>query len=442
MAPVDAEAYWLAPKTRSDQFLLFAFEPIESPDADVVCADPVDRARRIPDLNLVARDTFANLDYPYWAPAPARPDQVAMRTTADTGWQACLDDVASLIVEQQLDPRSEAWRVHLYPSVMGLPDGSARGSVAVLQISHALGDGRGSAALARQLFGAPVDSVVKSLGGAHGPARAAIRGAARLPIQWGVTAVRGWRAFRLSRNDPAGPPAVSPGPLNATPGDDRQLRAVVVDAERLRIGPHGVTVGAIIAISDALAAAGLIPDGERLVVELTIGRGGTGNAHNNFHTAAVDTHREITDRGRRADAVAASIEDARRRDAAPGRTASRLATEATPAFLMRWGTQAFDPAARSPVVTGHTVVSSVNRGAADLTLAGGRVLFTTGFPALSPMQGVTHGVHGIGSKVALSVTTSRQVLPDIDGYVSALLRVAGGDAGGLAPQPAWNDRLR
>ncbi|NED70514.1 WSD1 family O-acyltransferase, partial [Streptomyces sp. SID10244] len=71
-------------------------------------------------------------------------------------------------------------------------------------------------------------------------------------------------------------------------------------------------------------------------------------------------------------------------------------------------------------VTGVTVVSSVYRGAADLTLGGGPVRFTTGFPALSPAQGLTHGVHGIGNAIAISVTTSPEVMPDVERYVELL----------------------
>lgn len=36
--------------------------------------------------------------------------------------------------------------------------------------------------------------------------------------------------------------------------------------------------------------------------------------------------------------------------------------------------------------------------------------FTSGFPGLSPVQALTHGVHGIGDTVTLSVTTSPDVL--------------------------------
>ena len=65
-------------------------------------------------------------------------------------------------------------------------------------------------------------------------------------------------------------------------------------------------------------------------------------------------------------------------------------------------------------------MSSVNRGAGDLALDGRPVLATTGFPALSPVQGLTHGVHGIADRVTISVTTSPEIAPDVDDYVTLL----------------------
>ncbi|MBN9636878.1 MAG: DUF1298 domain-containing protein, partial [Actinobacteria bacterium] len=103
-------------------------------------------------------------------------------------------------------------------------------------------------------------------------------------------------------------------------------------------------------------------------------------------------------------------------------------TAAVPARLLRWGTAQFDVHARSATVAGHTVVSSVNRGSADLTFGGCPVLMTAGFPALSPMMGLTHGVHGIGESVTISVHASPSALPDVDSYVerlSAVLDAAG-----------------
>ena len=71
-------------------------------------------------------------------------------------------------------------------------------------------------------------------------------------------------------------------------------------------------------------------------------------------------------------------------------------------------------------MSGNTVVSSVNRGPADLNFGGARVVLTSGYPALSPMMGLTHGVHGIGDAIAISVHASASALPDIDAYLALL----------------------
>ena len=66
------------------------------------------------------------------------------------------------------------------------------------------------------------------------------------------------------------------------------------------------------------------------------------------------------------------------------------------------------------------MVSSVNRGAADLRFGDAPVMLTAGYPALSPMMGVTHGVHGIGDTIAISVHAAESAIGDIDAYVDRL----------------------
>ena len=65
-------------------------------------------------------------------------------------------------------------------------------------------------------------------------------------------------------------------------------------------------------------------------------------------------------------------------------------------------------------------MSSVHRGAADLYFGGAPVVLTTGCPSLSPMQGLTHGVHGVGDAVAVSVHAAESAVGDIDAYVDRL----------------------
>ncbi len=68
------------------------------------------------------------------------------------------------------------------------------------------------------------------------------------------------------------------------------------------------------------------------------------------------------------------------------------------------------------------MVSSVNRGPADLSFGGCAVLLTAGFSALSPMMSLTHGVHGIGDTITISVHAD-PVNVDVDDYLDRL-RVA------------------
>jgi hypothetical protein len=100
--------------------------------------------------------------------------------------------------------------------------------------------------------------------------------------------------------------------------------------------------------------------------------------------------------------------------------AASRASAAVPALLLRWGVEQFDPSLRSPTATGNTVVSSVNRGAADLRFGERPVVLTAGYPGLSPMMGLTHGVHGIGDTIAISVHAAESAIGDVDAYVERL----------------------
>jgi hypothetical protein len=93
-------------------------------------------------------------------------------------------------------------------------------------------------------------------------------------------------------------------------------------------------------------------------------------------------------------------------------------TAALPAALLALEVAGY-PLDTVPIaVSGNTVVSSVFRGPSDLCLGGAPVRFTAGFPALSPVMGLTHGVHGLGDTVTLSILASPELMPDLDHYVS------------------------
>lgn len=408
LTAVDAQMHWMSASVPSDHFLVYAFD---GPVADLDRALNVvrDRARQCADLGVCIADTEF-WRYPVWAPREAGTDQIVVHELADATWQGCLSAVAGLVGEQ-VDPRVQTWRLHVFPAVEGLPEAGA-GSVAVLQICHALGDGIRASALAAHLFGRAGDV----------PALTADRGrVAALPLR-AFSAGRAYR--RLVRDTDAGmvPPQAVPRPAlrsNARPAGVRHLHSLVCTRERF--AGTTVTVGALAAISAALAGhlRELGEDSSQLGAEVPMAKAEPRLSYNHFGNVNVGLYpdRELSDRIR---SIAADLGQRRRRTTHPAMAAEAAALAALPAPLLRWGVGKFNPEVRSPTVTGNTVVSSVNRGAKDLSFGDARVVLTTGLAGLSPMMGVTHGVHGIGNTVAVSVHAADSAIGDIDAYVERL----------------------
>lgn len=193
----------------------------------------------------------------------------------------------------------------------------------------------------------------------------------------------------------------------------------------LQFADTSITVTALTAISVALQH--FLENPADLAAEVTVARSAAVGARNNFGNVGVGLFPAEPDLRTRSRLVAADLTERRVRADHPMSLAARASQDRTehhvPAFLAAWGVAQFDPTAVPPTVTGNTVVSSVSRGTADLTLGGGPVRFTAGFPALSPAMSLTHGVHGIGDTVTISVTSNRAAVPDPDRY-ERLLRDA------------------
>jgi hypothetical protein len=327
-------------------------------------------------------------------------EQFAVHQAVESGdWSACLESVARL---DQLDAARMVWRVHVFPP-----------AVVVVQVSHAAGDGTRSAALAAALLGRRVPIPAVSPDGGN--------------LLWrGISAARAHRA--MVRDTEAGALEPPPGPrpplsVNAHPTGMTVLRTLVLD--RARLQRPTVTVAALSAVAEALGGylAERGEDVSLLGAEVPMAGSPTAKARNNFRNVSIGLHPSL-DRGRRAARIAWELGVARRRGEHPATRASVAAFASVPAPLLRWGMRRFDPAARSATVSAHTVVSSVNRGPADLTFGGRRVMLTAGYPALSPMMGLTHGVHGIGDVVAVSVHADPAVV-DVDEYVGRLADALG-----------------
>ena len=411
LSAVDAQMHWMSAKIPNDQFLLYGFAGVPS-DLEHALATVRARAASCPELRLRVRDRGL-LTYPSWIAGEVGPDQVVPHEPTDRSWAGCLKAVAGL-AGHQLDAGRMTWRLHVFTPVDGMP-GAGAGTVAVLQATHALGDGIRSSALAAWLFGR-VGEVPPV------PAPPPFRGVA---LPWrGFLASRAHR--QLVRDTDAGlvpPQADSRSVLhsNLRPDGVRSIRTLIRNRAQLR-GPT-VTVGVLAAVSTALAGhlRELGDDPSTLGAEVPMAKAGVRQAHNHFSNVGVGLYPEL-DFGERADRIAADLARRRRRAGHPAMLAASRAFAAVPAQLLRWGVGHFDPALRSPTVTGNTVVSSVNRGPADLRFGELPVVLTAGNPGLSPMMGLTHGVHGIGDTIAISVHAAESAIGDVDAYVERLER--------------------
>jgi hypothetical protein len=414
LSAVDAQMHWMSAKIPNDQFLLYGFAGVPS-DLQRVLTSIRRRARDCAELRLRVEERSA-LTYPAWATGDVEPDQFVVHDLADNSWAACLAAVAGL-ADRQLDAARMTWRLHVFSPVDGLP-GAGVGTVAVMQATHAFGDGTRSSALGAWLLGraGPVPAV---------PAPPLFRGAA---LPWlSFLAARAHR--RLVSDTDAGlvPPQADLRPAlhsNARPDRVCSIRTVIRNRAQLR-GPT-VTVGVLASVSTALSAhlRELGDDPSTLGAEVPMAKAGVRQAHNHFGNVGVGLYPDVGLDARTA-RIAEDLAQRRRRAAHPAMLASSRAFSAVPAPLLRWGVKQFDPTVRSPTVTGNTVVSSVNRGPADLRFGELPVVLTAGYPGLSPMMGLTHGVHGIGDTVAISVHAAASAIGDVDAYVDRLENALG-----------------
>jgi WS/DGAT C-terminal domain len=404
MAAVDAEFYWMSAKVPNDDFQLWAFDG-EPADLGAGIAEVCRRARGCPALTIRVRDGRP-LTYPQWVPAPVTPEQVVCHDLVDHSWHGCLAAVVGL-ADGQLDMRRMPWRVHVFTPVFDVPGLSGPGTVVILQYPHALADGVRASAMGAWLFGRAVPvPEVQPVPAGFLPWRA-------------LDAVRTHR--RLVRDTHAGllAPGVGyrpPLPTNAPSAGARSIRTLV--RHRSQIPGPTVTVAVLAAVSTVLS--GLFGDAaDSLGAEVPMAKPGVPHAHNHFGNVVVGLYPQL-DWDARAQRIATDLANGRRRFEHPAKRSADRAFAAMPAPLLRWGISLFDPDARPTQVLGNTVVSSNNRGAADLNFGGVPVALTATYPPLSPVMGLTHGVHGIGETIAISVNAAESAIPDIDAYLELL----------------------
>ncbi|MGW5436089.1 wax ester/triacylglycerol synthase domain-containing protein [Nocardia asteroides] len=460
MAPRDATMFWLSRRSANDVFLLYCFAETATTTAELRAFLGA-RSAGIPELRIRVREIPGNLDYPRWEPAEFTSQQFVHHRPAGLRWPALLDRVGDLL-GTAVDATESAWRVHVFRQVLDAPAATGPVLVAVLQVSHALADGTRAAALARQLFTAseviprgpgavvdnstnppvgpvqtsaqPVDDRRRICARSVGTAGVRVLGALSFPQRVVRTAWRGRAAYlaqrelaeRTARGEvPAATTGFAPSALN--PAErvgvfDHRVRMLVVDAARMRVPGRTVTVVALTAISQALSRylgeRGARPD--RLGTALPMALPGASTAHNHYRGLSIDLHIDEPDLARRAALIADDLASRRERALNPLLDSQNRVGDMVPAALAARDVARAELDSVPDALDGNTVVSSVYRGAADLAFAAAPVLFTGGFPALGTVMHLTHGVHGIGETIALSVHFDLAVMPDADRYLELL----------------------
>lgn len=432
LTPADAQMAWIGQRIRSDQFQVYCFASPNVTDDGVAAAirQVGERVDRIGELQAHAVPVPGELDYPYWSRRGQGPDLVEVHRLVDrsfAGFHYALGE----LVATSLDITVSPWRIHLFPDIVGAPGCDGRALFAIFQVSHAFADGRRASALARQLFSRALPPMSAPPSRAPFAPAMLARAAAKLPGQIAGT-VRLARSSVVAQKELADAEAAgaiaprAPGcPLtqvNVDPGPHRSARMLVREGMRFTHADVTVTIAAATAISTALARyLGDNAHTDALAAEVTVAvPDAPGTSRNAYRNVSVRLYPQITDVRERASRIALDLAERRRRIADPRVGGAGGGVEHVPARLLRRGVRGFDLTAVPTTVAGNTVISSVFRGAADLRLAGRDVRFTAGFPALSPVMGLTHGVHGIGGVVTVGVLTSAQVIPDVDDYVDIL----------------------
>ncbi|MFC8047729.1 hypothetical protein [Nocardia sp. NPDC057353] len=473
LAAQDATMYWLSARGPTDLFLLYCFTDAGLPGAELR-EFIARRSARIPELAVRLRRTPGELNQPFWTASQFHSEQFRQHEIPDADWHAVSRELGVLL-GTRVEAAEFPWRLHVFRGVRGVPGTGVTGDsalVAVLQVSHALVDGRGAARIARALFGAREPAPVASetgalsavLGGkvlracpgtgvsgamaAGGVLRAvhraaalgalhatdalrAVAGVVQFPWRVGATVVRGVGAARARRElaartaageiPPPGP-GFRPGPLNpSAPLAGHVARVLVLPAVALRAPDRTVTVLALTAISVALdrylAERG--HRGERLGAQVPVAIPAGAGGRNNYRSVGIELHTGVPELRERSALIAGELAARRARAAHPLLLAQDRVTAVLPAALLRRDVERYPDAVPSEIA-GHTVVSSVHRGPADLSFGGGAVHWSCGFPALGSVMHVTHGVHGLGDTVTLSVHADPAAMPDPDRYLEIM----------------------
>ncbi|MFI8567592.1 wax ester/triacylglycerol synthase domain-containing protein [Rhodococcus sp. NPDC078407] len=432
--------YTSVPHRSMDQYATFVFDSgdHEPPTFEDVVAHVEKRARSIPRLQIRIGDALGSLEYPRWIRDPTPPRDHLVDHDLSHGRHT----LNSFLAERAcvpVDATTQAWTVHVGRGLTGVDGIRGAATVVIVQVSHALSDGSAGTRIVRALFGRddvtdvvtfPDDPVVSR----PRPVRDAVAATALLPYRWARSQLRMVRAQRTYLDAVRSGELVAPAPIattciNADPDGTRVVHVLQFPRSQWTGGSTTVTVTALTAVGAALnsylTACGEGDDTRiRAAVPMAIGTSTDWPAINRTVPAAVDLHLELTDASERATAVAHALTLQRARVDDPRHIDATRSAELYPAaLLLGFGRRARRVAPRTgrpERVTGHTVVTSVNRTGLDLELGSSRARVCAGVASLGPGCSITHAVYGYGDVVTVCVTACPTTIPDHARYADIL----------------------
>ena len=321
MAAADAQLLWLSAKVPNDQFLVYVFD--DEPDFPAALDELRRNAEGCGELQLRVVDDD-RLRYPRWACRGIDPGQFVVHHAAGD-WRSCLGAIGRL---DQLDITRMAWRVHVFAP-----------ATVVVQVSHALGDGTRSAALAAVPVRPPAR---RSPPGDPGPRPLPVAGDQRGE---GLPGPGPRHRGRRVESAPTPRPVLS---INSRSSETPVLRTLVLDRAKLR---PTVTVAALSAVGEALGGylADRGEDVSRLGAEVPMAGPPTTKVRNNFRNVGIGLYPEADSGNVRRVSPPTSPRNAAAPSTPPPWLDRSLRGGARP--LLRWGVSKFDPHARSQTVS-------------------------------------------------------------------------------------------
>ncbi|RDI49996.1 wax ester/triacylglycerol synthase domain-containing protein [Nocardia mexicana] len=391
-----------------------------------------DRAEALEPLRRRIHEVPAGLGHPFWEVDDSPVENHVTVHSENLDWAACLDRMGR-VLEQPLDARVNAWQLHIFADVSGIPTLTGTGTVVMIHVSHALMAGPAMTSLSEALFAPgkpPLE--IEGLGPAarRPPVRlAAVRGALGWPVRL-LRFVAGVRAEnrRIAREGDEGGPNLTPRTatiLNQRISPGRAVRTFPVDLRTVRVPGTTVTAVGLTAVSQAMQRyldkrGEACPDDLAAFVTIAV-PGATVMGVNRVGADVVDLHPATSDPAERAQAVDGTLR-VRRASATSRRELERLGlVDMLPSRMYRAAHGTLPPPESAPPTVAHTVLTSIRcEPSAEWSLLDKPFRFAGMLPPVYPDIGLAHSFVGAGDSFAVSVVCDPALVDDIDGYCDIL----------------------